>query len=98
MDFYILPQVGGCNGFNFDLEPLTKENHKKLNNLKFITILQNKESKVYIDPLSEIYLSGTTIDYVKEDFNKKIYESKFVYNVNKNLMNTCGCGISFSPK
>ena len=89
---------GGCNGFNFNLEPLTKEIHKKLSNSKFITILQNKESKVYIDPISGLYLYGTTIDYISEDFKNQIYESKFIYNVNKNLMNTCGCGISFSPK
>ena len=89
---------GGCNGFNFNLEPLTKEIHKKMNNLKFITILQNDESKVYIDPLSELYLSGTEIDYISEDFKNQIYENKFIYNIDKNLMNSCGCGISFSPK
>ena len=45
-----------------------------------------------------MYLLGTEIDYIKEDFNKKIYESKFIYNIDKNLMTTCGCGTSFSPK
>ena len=91
-------RTGGCNGFNFELDLLTKDLHKKINDTKFLTILTNNESEVYVDPLSEMHLLGTTIDYVKEDFSKKIYESKFVYHADKNLMTKCGCGISFSPK
>jgi len=91
-------KTGGCNGFNFELDLLTKDLHKKINDMKFLTVLTNNESEVYVDPLSEMHLLGTTIDYVKEDFNKKIYESKFVYHADKNLMTKCGCGISFSPK
>ena len=45
-----------------------------------------------------MYLLGSTIDYINEDFSKKIYESKFIYEIDKNLMTTCGCGTSFSPK
>jgi iron-sulfur cluster assembly accessory protein len=91
-------KTGGCNGFNFELDLLTKDLHKKINDTKFLTILTNNESEVYVDPLSEMHLLGTTIDYVKEDFSKKIYESKFVYHADKSLMTKCGCGISFSPK
>ena len=91
-------KTGGCNGFNFELDLLTKDLHKKINDMKFLTVLTNNESEVYVDPLSEMHLLGTTIDYVKEDFSKKIYESKFVYHADKNLMTKCGCGISFSPK
>ena len=89
---------GGCNGFNFQLELLTNPIHQKIKKNKFLTILTNDESKVYIDPLSELYLSGTTIDYINEDITKNIYESKFIYEIDKNLMTSCGCGISFSPK
>ena len=89
---------GGCNGFNFQLELLTNPIHQKINQNKFLTILTNEKSKVYIDPLSELYLSGTTIDYTNEDIKKNIYESKFIYEIDKNLMTSCGCGISFSPK
>ena len=96
--FLYSASTGGCNGFNFELNPLTKDIHKKINENKFKTVLINDGSKVYVDPLSEMHLLGTTIDYVKEDFNKKIYESKFIYDVDKNLMTTCGCGVSFSPK
>jgi len=96
-------KTGGCNGFSFELLPMTKDIHKQITNTKFTTILTNDGSfgspsgNVYIDPLSEMYLLGTTIDYVKEDFSKKIYESKFIYEADKNIMTKCGCGTSFSP-
>jgi len=89
---------GGCNGFNFKLDLLTEDFYKKIKDNKFLTIVTDKESNVYLDPLSELYLLGTTIDYINEDFSNKIYESKFVYNIDKDLMTSCGCGISFSPK
>ena len=91
-------KTGGCNGFNFELDLLTEDLHKKINDTKFLTVLTNNESEVYVDPMSEMYLLGTTIDYVKEDFSNKIYESKFVYHADKDLMTKCGCGVSFSPK
>jgi iron-sulfur cluster assembly accessory protein len=89
---------GGCNGFNFELNLLKEEDYKKYNQLKFITVLSNDNTQLYIEPLSEMYLVGTTIDYIKEDYKTGIYESKFKFNVDKNLMNSCGCGVSFSPK
>ena len=89
---------GGCNGFNFELNLLSKKDYKKINKNKFLTILTDNDSKIYIDPLSEMYLLGTTIDYVNEDYSKGQLESKFVFDVDKDLMSSCGCGISFSPK
>ena len=79
---------GGCNGFNFELDLLTEDLHKKINENRFLTILTDpegdtKDKKVYIDPISEMYLHGTTIDYMKEDYSKKIYENKFIYEVDK---------------
>ena len=62
------------------------------------TILENKGLKVVVDPISEMHLFGTTIDYVKEDYSKGIYESKFKYDIDKSLASTCGCGVSFMPK
>ena len=62
------------------------------------TILNESDTDIYIDPLSEMYLLGTTIDYVNEDYTKGQLESKFVFEVDKDLMSSCGCGISFSPK
>ena len=91
-------KTGGCNGFSFELNPLTKDIHQKIKDTKFLNILTNDKHKVYVDPISEMYLLGTTIDYIKEDFSKKIYESKFTYDADKDIMTKCGCGISFSPK
>ena len=69
---------GGCNGFNFELELLTNAIHQKINQNKFLTILTNEKSKVYIDPLSEMYLLGTIVDYQMEDINKDIYEASLM--------------------
>ena len=89
---------GGCNGFNFKLNLLDKGLHKKITSSKYHTVLENNQLKLYVDPLSEMHLLGTTIDYINEDYKKGIYESKFYFEINKELMTSCGCGISFSPK
>ena len=90
---------GGCNGFNFELNLLEEEYYKKIVKNKFLTVLKdnnsNSNNKVYIDPLSEMYLLGTTVDYVQENYQKGIFESKFNFVINKESMNSCGCGVSF---
>jgi iron-sulfur cluster assembly accessory protein len=88
---------GGCNGFNFDLRLIENKEIEKMKKLKAST-LEFNETKLYIEPLSEMYLIGTTIDFINEDFNKGIFESKFIYNIDKKLASSCGCGISFTPK
>ena len=60
--------------------------------------ISEKNTKLYIDPLSELHLLGTSIDYVTEDFSSGEFESKFKFGINKELMTSCGCGVSFSPK
>ena len=89
---------GGCNGFNFELDLLDKETYQKIINNKFHTVLNDESSKLYVDPISEMYLLGTTIDYISEDYKNGVFESKFKFIINKDLMSSCGCGISFSPK
>ncbi len=89
---------GGCNGFNFELNLLSNELHDNIIKTKYHTIISDNTTKLYIDPISEIYLLGTTIDYIKEDYDNGIYESKFHFKINKEKMNSCGCGISFSLK
>ena len=88
---------GGCNGFNFKLNPLDKKTFKKL---KKPMVLQNNSYgvKLYIDPMSEMFLLGTTIDHVTEDYLKGQYESKFLFRVDPKMASSCGCGTSFSPK
>ena len=89
---------GGCNGFSFNLGLLDKSTHSKISSTKYLNVLQNSTTNLYVDPLSEMYLLGTTLDYVSEDYEKGHLESKFVFDVNKDLMSSCGCGTSFSPK
>ena len=89
---------GGCNGFNFELNLLNQKLYESIRKQKYLTVLNHKDTHLYVDPLSEMYLLGTTIDYMKEDYTQKIYENKFIYKVDKELMTSCGCGVSFSPK
>ena len=88
---------GGCNGFNFNLNLLHDNQYKKIIKNK-PSIISNENTNIYIEPMSEMYLIGTTIDYIEEDVNKGIFENKFVYKIDKNIASSCGCGISFMPK
>ena len=88
---------GGCNGFNFELSLLRKKIYDEIIQKKSHTVLDNGSTKLYIDPVSEMYLLGTTVDYIQEDYGKGIFESKFKFEINKEKMSSCGCGISFTP-
>jgi len=85
---------GGCNGFNYNLHFI--ENYHSIKNKP--TIMENSNTKLIIDPLSEFYLIGTTIDFVQENYDRNIFESKFIFIPNNDFATSCGCGISFSPK
>ena len=98
LGFVYSASSGGCNGFNFELDLLEKELYDKIIVNKYHTVLENEDTKVYVDPLSEMYLLGTTIDYIHEDYSKGQFESKFKFELNKESMTGCGCGVSFSPK
>ena len=72
---------------------------KYTNNIKthLPTTLHKNNVKVTIDPVAEMILLGTTIDYIKKDYTKGIFENKFVFTPNKTMGSSCGCGISFQP-
>ena len=89
---------GGCNGFNFELNLLEKNMYEDIIRQKFYTVLNDNSTKIYVDPISEMYLLGTTIDYVHKDYKKGEFESKFKFDINKDIMTSCGCGISFNIK
>lgn len=74
---------GGCSGFNYDMD---FENEARDGDQVF----EFHDLKVYVDPMSFQYLSGTTVDYV-ESFS----QSGFHFD-NPNAKRTCGCGSSFS--
>ena len=74
---------GGCAGFqyamDFEKEPGPED----------LTIEQDGV-KLYVDPMSNMYLQGVTIDYVTG-----LQGAGFKFQ-NPNARNTCGCGSSFS--
>jgi iron-sulfur cluster assembly accessory protein len=90
---------GGCNGFNYDFNLLNGDKyHELMNNKRKPTIIEKNNIKIFIDPIAEMYLFGTTIDHISEDYEKGLFENKFVFFPDKNLASSCGCGISFTPK
>jgi len=98
--FVFSASSGGCNGFNYNLKLLNKEDyntdyHKYS---KRLSVMEENNTKLVIDPLSEMYLIGTTIDYINEDFEKGVFENKFIFLADKNMATSCGCGTSFTPK
>ena len=95
--FLFSASSGGCNGFNFDLNIMKDSDYDQIKKQK-ANFLSKNNINVYIDPMSELYLIGTTIDFINEDYSKNIFESKFIFDIDKKIASTCGCGVSFMPK
>ncbi len=74
---------GGCNGFNYDLNPTNEEPNKN------DEIIKINDVNVVLCEYSVFHIIGTEIDW-KED----IMGSSFVFN-NPNANSKCGCGNSF---
>jgi iron-sulfur cluster assembly accessory protein len=77
-------QGGGCSGFQYSMD---FENTEKDGDMSF----EQDGVKLFIDPMSGMYMQGVTIDYVVG-----LQGAGFKFN-NPNARNTCGCGQSFSP-
>ncbi|HVP66641.1 MAG TPA: iron-sulfur cluster insertion protein ErpA [Anaeromyxobacteraceae bacterium] len=75
---------GGCSGFQYSMD---FENAAKDGDF----VLEQGGLKLYIDPMSSMYLQGVTVDYVNG-----LQGAGFKFN-NPNARNTCGCGSSFTP-
>jgi iron-sulfur cluster assembly protein len=73
---------GGCSGMSYVLA--FDENPKERD-----TVYQLEGLVVTIDPKSQFYLSGTTLD-----FSDGLSGRGFVFN-NPNAARSCGCGHSF---
>jgi iron-sulfur cluster assembly protein len=75
---------GGCSGLSYflDVETAPRDSDKTI---------EAYGVKVYVDPKSHLFLSGTTLDFVKG-----LMESGFKF-VNPRAGKSCGCGESFSP-
>jgi len=73
---------GGCSGFTY---VLAFDEHSRENDV----IMEVEGMKVFVDPKSLFYLSGTVLDF-SDGLNGK----GFVFN-NPQAARTCGCGNSF---
>ncbi len=74
---------GGCSGFQYSMD---FENEQKDGD----QVYEQGGVKVYLDPMSAMYLQGVTVDYVVG-----LQGAGFKFN-NPNAKNTCGCGQSFT--
>ncbi len=74
---------GGCSGFTYDMDFDEKAGDDDW-------VFDFHGLKVYVDPMSYMYLDGTKIDYV-ESFSFSGFHFE-----NPNAKSTCGCGSSFS--
>ncbi len=74
---------GGCSGFQYsmDFEKQPRDGDQ---------VIEQDGIKVFVDPMSSMYLQGVTIDYVQG-----LQGAGFKFN-NPSARNTCGCGASFS--
>jgi iron-sulfur cluster assembly protein len=73
---------GGCSGLSY---VLAFDNEERAGD----NIIEIDGIKILIDMKSNLYLSGTEIDYTENMMNKG-----FVFS-NPNAVRTCGCGSSF---
>ena len=74
---------GGCSGLSYDLS-FKAEKHDG------DTVIEKDGVRLLVDPKSQIYLVGMTLD-----FTTGLNGKGFVFN-NPNATGTCGCGESFS--
>jgi iron-sulfur cluster assembly accessory protein len=74
---------GGCAGFQYSMD---FEKDAKPGDLTF----EQDGVKLFVDPMSSMYLQGVTIDYVVG-----LQGAGFKFN-NPNARTTCGCGSSFN--
>ena len=77
---------GGCNGFNYKIEPYY-ENPAKLDE-----VVKYDDIDIIICNKSIIHLLGTHIDWKKDIMGETFHFE------NPNAGAKCGCGTSFTPK
>ena len=72
----------GCSGLAYSVDYVTEE-------AKFDERIETPGGVFYIDGASVLYLIGSTMDWVEDDFT-----AGFVFE-NPNAKGACGCGESF---
>ena len=73
----------GCSGLAYSVDYVSEE-------AKFDEKIETPGGIFYIDGASVLYLVGSTMDWVEDDFT-----AGFVFN-NPNAKGSCGCGESFT--
>jgi iron-sulfur cluster assembly protein len=73
----------GCSGLAYSVDYVTEE-------VKFDEKIETPGGLFYIDGGSVLYLVGSTMDWVEDDF-----AAGFVFD-NPNAKGACGCGESFT--
>lgn len=76
---------GGCNGFNYILEPISKDDINKKDE-----VIKCDSVNIIVCYKSLLHLLGTTIDYKKDIMGETFHF------INPNAKAKCGCGTSFS--
>jgi iron-sulfur cluster assembly accessory protein len=74
---------GGCSGFQYSMD---FEKEQRDGDMAF----EQDGVRIYLDPMSSMYLQGVTVDYVQG-----LQGAGFKFN-NPNAKSTCGCGSSFN--
>jgi len=74
---------GGCSGFTYTLNFDQKDASGDV-------IMEFDGVRLFVDPKSLLYLSGTTLEYTSG------LQGKGFQFINPNASSTCGCGESFS--
>jgi iron-sulfur cluster assembly protein len=74
---------GGCSGLKYFVEYADEKN-------SFDEVIHDKGVTILIDPKALMYLLGTEMDFVSEQF-----KSGFTFT-NPNEKGKCGCGSSFN--
>ena len=74
---------GGCSGLTYQValeKQASDDDH----------VLESEGIKIYLDPKSKLFVSGTEIDY-----HESMMGSGFAFE-NPNATGSCGCGTSFT--
>ena len=74
---------GGCSGLSYFIDWADKP-------AKLDQIVERDGARVFVDPKSALFLSGTVIDW-----QQTLMQSGFVFR-NPNVKTACGCGESFT--
>ena len=82
-DFDYIIKGGGCAGFQY-VWGLTSD--ERLSHVKWSTPI---EDVLVLDPLAEMYVIGSTVDYITE------LGGSFLALKNPQSTSSCGCGESF---